>query len=430
MATIVDDFERADGAIGSDYTTEPFANSWQISSGRATGGESYGTSVIHDTPTDTADQYLETVPDAASNGCDHTLLLRVASDVSGADGYRLVGQEVYYNGAFVAGYWGAIPADPTLRVEVNGDGDYEFSVDGVVRHTGTPVRSGGTGSNHVGMRGTSSAFWHSLSFGDMGGDEPEPQTWTGTAATIEATATPGAFAGAGTAAWAGSTAPTVEAVATSGAFTPGPVVWAGSTPPVVEATASSGAFTPSGAAVWPGGSATVEATPTSGSFTPGPATWPGSPSPTVDAVPASGAFAGTGTAAWAGSTVALEVLASSGAFGGGSIWTGSTPPTVEVVAASGSFAAGGVADWTGGATSVAVAAASGAFIPSGAAVWTGHPVALEVVAASGVWADNSRTAPAGASILAAAPAGASAATGPGGTSTMTATPEGSSAWQT
>lgn len=421
MATIVDDFERADGAIGSDYTSEPFANSWQISSGRATGGESYGTSVIHDTPTDTADQYLETVPDAASNGCDHTLLLRVASDVSGADVYRLVGQEVYFNGAYVAGYWGAILADPTLRVEVNGDGNYEFSVDGVVRHTGTPVRAGGTGSNHVGMRGTSSAFWHSLSFGDVGGSGPVVADLDA-AASLDTATTPAAAKAA-----RASTAPTVD---TASAPVLAKILSAIAAGSAEVATAPAATKTASATAA---ASAETATTPTIGkSLGAGTA-------PTVEAA----------TSPTMGKVLVVDPAVETDVAGAPSS-TGST--TVTAIAATEADSAPtptarkvlvvDVAVETAAALDVArakVAAVATAVEVDVAQLLGDRAKLARLVAAAerdhapipvGGPADT-RVHPTGTSVLASAPAGASTlAAAPAGASTMTATPEGSSAWQT
>lgn len=167
-----DDGSGSAGALGSEWTEEAFVASWtRNGSGVIVPGESYGTSVVYATDLSSADHAIEAVVVAGANSADHSLTIRGDSAASAYDQVRLVGQEVYYNGAYVAGYWGGYAANPTLRLEAEGT-TYRFFVNGVQRWSGTPVRSGGTASNYVGMRSTSSFTWDSVSIYDWDSGGP------------------------------------------------------------------------------------------------------------------------------------------------------------------------------------------------------------------------------------------------------------------
>lgn len=233
---------------------------------------------------------------------------------------------------------------------------------------------------------------------------PADQTWTGSSATVTATATSGAFAPGGvtwtgnaaaltvtatsgtfaaTATWAGSQA-TVAATATSGTFVPGAATWAGSAA-AVTATADSGTFAP-GAVTWTGSSATIAAAGTSGSFVPGTATWTGSAA-TVTALATAGTWGATSI--WEGNTAAVSATATSGTFTpGDATWTGSTA-TASATGTSGTFQPGG-AEWAGSPATAAATGVSGTFTP-GDATWAGSQAAVAAAATSGVFTPGTAT---------------------------------------
>lgn len=153
-----DDFTRADGDIGADWSTPAASNPWQVDTNRARGGETYETTTLYTTELGDADMAVEVDAVASSNGSDHWIVFRAADD-STYHVLRQFGQELYFDGSYQSGgsYWGTVPADPTFRMEVEGS-TIRWLVNGTERWTGTATRSGGTGSNSVGMRGTSSVL--------------------------------------------------------------------------------------------------------------------------------------------------------------------------------------------------------------------------------------------------------------------------------
>ena len=228
---------------------------------------------------------------------------------------------------------------------------------------------------------------------------PSAVTWAGTGASVDVTATTGSFTPAAVT-WAGTTA-AVDVTATTGSFTPAAVTWAG-TGAAVDVTPTSGSFSTGGAPqTWTGTTAAVNITPTSGTFTPAAVTWAGTGA-AVDVTPTSGSFftgavwagtaatvnitptSGTFTPAavtWTATTATVDIAPNSGSFLSGSVWVG-TAATVNIDPAAGSFTPAAVT-WTGTGASVNIAPSSGAFIAD--QVWAGTTAAIDITAANGVW---------------------------------------------
>lgn len=427
VETVAEDFEGASGAI-TNMTPQAGEADWQRDgSGNAVGAVGYNTAVVHDT--EAGDDRMAVEGDLPATLSNRFLIHSDSPPANYDEAGLFVGPELYYNGAFQGGYWGGGTADETCRIEDDGSGGYDIIVDGVTRASGlTPTQTPGAGQNYGGIRGTSTDPFPSLLIEEWSTGGGSPQTWTGSAAAIDATATSGAFAGDGTATWSGSTA-AVSAAAVSGEFTAGTQTWTG-TPANVAASATPGAFSGAGTAPWAGNTATVDAAAVSGAFTPASAApWPGT-SASIAATPVAGGFAGTGTASWVGSSAGVDVTAASGAFSGGSIWVG-TAAQVAASATSSTFTPTGTASWPGSAGTVAATATVGIFTAAGAAAWAGSLATIDVAAVSGVFGDSSRSNITGTSTIDQVPVGTSALVAvPAGVSVLDEIPEGTSSWQT
>lgn len=168
-------------ALGSDWTEQAGVASWaKNGSGLIVPGESYQTAVRLTAEVASADMAVEAQINAAVAGdMDHHLIVRSDSGIADGDLFdsvRIIGSEVYYNGAYQDPLsYGNLPtfvANPVIRLEAQGS-TYTFIFDGTTVGTLT-ARLDGTGGQYAGFKGGSADTWRDLNVyvWDEGGGDP------------------------------------------------------------------------------------------------------------------------------------------------------------------------------------------------------------------------------------------------------------------